>query len=676
MNGTDSIRSLKGIGDKTEQIFRLAGIETIDDLVTLYPRYYLTYEEPVSIADAQPGIRIAVCGKITNTPVYRQFKGLKITTCNIRDHSGALGLIWYNMPYMRKQIHHGDSKIFVGTPVMKNGRLVIEHPEVFTEESYAKQREHLQPVYPLSRGLTNKMIVKAMDQTKEYMETVQEYLPDKIIERYHLPLYGKALKNVHFPTERQEVIEAKKRLIFDEFFIFLAAMRMVKEKTGTIRNQYIIRETKESCNFMEHLPFKLTNAQKRALQEMKEDLVKEEVMNRLVQGDVGSGKTILAVILLLMTVTNGYQGALMAPTEVLAVQHYETFCKLLKSYPVRIGLLTGSTKAKEKRKIYQKLKDHELDLIIGTHALIQEKVEYNCLALVITDEQHRFGVKQREALYRKGLEPHVIVMSATPIPRTLALIMYGDLAISIIDELPANRLPIKNCVVNTSYRPNAYRFIEKQVQMGHQAYVICPMVEESENMEAENVTEYTKILKQNLPPSIRVECLNGRMKAVEKNRIMDEFGKGTIDVLVSTTVIEVGINVPNATVMMVENAERFGLAQLHQLRGRIGRGDCQSYCIFVSGKDNDDTKKRLEILNRSNDGFYIANEDLKLRGPGDFFGVRQSGMMDFVLADIYQNADLLKMAADSIEILEQEGFSFRNLQNERLKKQLELALQL
>ncbi len=676
MKGTDSIRSLKGIGDKTEQIFRSAGIETIDDLITLYPRYYLTYEEPVSIADAQPGIRVAVYGKITNALAYRQFKGLKITTCNIRDHSGALGLIWYNMPYMRKQLHQGDTRIFVGTPVMKNGRLVMEHPETFTEEAYRKQRQTLQPVYPLSRGLTNKMIVKAISQTVDYMREIPEYLPDEIIKKYHFPDYGSALQHVHFPVERQDVIEAKRRLIFDEFFIFLAAMRMIKEQNGVIENHYKIYETKESRDFMRNLPFDLTGAQMRALQEMKADLQKDEAMNRLVQGDVGSGKTILAVILLLMTATNGYQGALMAPTEVLAVQHYETFCKMLEPYQIRIALLTGSTKAKEKREIYKKLENHEIDIVIGTHALIQEKVNYRCLALVITDEQHRFGVKQREALYRKGLEPHVLVMSATPIPRTLALIIYGDLSISVIDELPANRLPIKNCVVNTSYRPNAYRFIEKQVAMGHQAYVICPMVEESENLEAENVTEYTKILRQNLSPSIRIECLNGRMKAADKNRIMEEFGKGKIDVLVSTTVIEVGINVPNATVMMVENAERFGLAQLHQLRGRIGRGDSQSYCIFISGKDNEETKKRLEILNRSNDGFYIANEDLKLRGPGDFFGVRQSGMMDFVLADIYQNADLLKMADDSIRSLEENGFSFGNLNNDRLKKQLELALQL
>ena len=676
MKGTDPIRSLKGIGDKTEKLFHSAGLDCIDDLVRLYPRYYLTYGEPENIADAQSGIRIAVYGRITAPLAYHQARGLKIITTNIRDHSGSLGLTWYNMPYMRNQLHQGDDRIFVGTPVMKNGRLMMEHPEIFTPETYEKQKAHMQPMYPVSRGLTNNMIRRMMEQCISYMETMEEYLPEEIVEKYGLLSYGEALKQVHFPVEKEVVVEAKKRLIFDEFFIFLAAMELVKEKTGVVPNQYRIEETKESRDFLAHLPFSLTGAQKNALEEMKEDLIGTKAMNRLVQGDVGSGKTILAVILLLMAATNGYQGALMAPTEVLAVQHYESFQEYLSPYGIRIGLLTGSLKAKEKREIYKKIKDHEVDIVIGTHALIQEKVEYDQLALVITDEQHRFGVKQRETFYRKGLMPHVLVMSATPIPRTLALIMYGDLDISIINELPANRLPIKNCVVNTGYRPQAYRFIEKQAAMGRQAYVICPMVEESENMEAENVIEYTKILRQNLPPSITVECLNGRMKPAEKNRIMEAFGAGEIQVLVSTTVIEVGINVPNATVMMVENAERFGLAQLHQLRGRIGRGKHQSYCIFVYGKDNEDTKKRLEILNKSNDGFHIANEDLRLRGPGDFFGVRQSGMMDFVLADIYENADMLKMASDSMNWLLERGFSFEHLQNDRLKRQLELALQL
>ncbi len=676
MQGADSIRSLKGIGEKSEKTFHLAGIDTIDDLVTWYPRYYLTYDEPVYIADAQPGVRIAVLGKITNQVAYRQFRGLKITSCNIRDHSGTMVLTWFNMPYLKSTLHMGDSRIFVGTPVIKNGRVVMEQPEIYTMEAYEKQRETLQPVYPLTRGLTNKMVAKAVSQTVSYMEHMDEYLPSSIVSKYGLMGYGQALKNVHFPVEKAQVAKARQRLMFDEFFIFLAAMRMVKERTGVIENHYEIKDTKESRHFEEHLPFTLTGAQARALAEMKSDLLRGEVMNRLVQGDVGSGKTILAMILLLMCATSGYQGALMAPTEVLAVQHYESFTKMLAPYGIHVELLTGSTTAKNKRDIYKRLKQHDIDIIIGTHALIQDKVEYDQLALVITDEQHRFGVRQREALSRKGYEPHVLVMSATPIPRTLALIMYGDLDISIIDELPADRLPIKNCVVNTGYRPNAYRFITKQVQMGRQAYVICPMVEESENVEAENVTEYTKILKNNLPPSIRVECLNGRMKAKDKNDIMERFGKGEIDVLVSTTVIEVGINVPNATVMMVENAERFGLAQLHQLRGRIGRGAHQSYCIFIAGKDNEETKKRLEILNKSNDGFFIANEDLKLRGPGDFFGIRQSGMMDFVLADIYDNADLLKMASDAMNDLETSGFSFTKLSNDRLKKQLELALQL
>lgn len=366
----------------------------------------------------------------------------------------------------------------------------------------------------------------------------------------------------------------------------------------------------------------------------------------------------------------------MVPTEVLARQHYETIEGLLAPYNVRVGLLTGATKMSEKRVIYEQLKNHELDLIIGTHALIQEQVEYANLALVITDEQHRFGVRQREALASKGKQPHVLVMSATPIPRTLAIILYGDLDISVIDELPANRLPIKNCVVDTSYRPKAYRFIENQVELGRQVYVICPMVEESETIEAENVTDYTVKLQQQLRVGIRVACLNGKMKQANKQEIMEQFSRHEIDVLVSTTVIEVGINVPNATVMMVENAERFGLAQLHQLRGRVGRGGFQSYCIFMSGSKKQETMERLSILNKSNDGFFIANEDLRLRGPGDFFGIRQSGILDFVLADVYDHADLLKMADDAMKWLIKRGWHPKELDSEKFKKKLEGALQL
>ena len=423
------------------------------------------------------------------------------------------------------------------------------------------------------------------------------------------------------------------------------------------------------------MPYRLTNAQMRVWGELERDLKGHTRMARLVQGDVGSGKTILAFLAMIMTAENGYQSALMVPTEVLARQHYESLCTLLKEnnlteYNPR--LLTGSTKAKERREIYASLEDGSCKMVIGTHALIQEKVQYKNLALVITDEQHRFGVRQRTALAEKGEPPNVLVMSATPIPRTLAIILYGDLSISVIDELPAKRLPIKNCVVDTSYRPKAYRFITRQVELGRQAYVICPMVEESEGLEAENVTDYTQLLKKELP-GITVEMLHGQMRAAQKNEIMERFASGEIQVLVSTTVVEVGVNVPNATVMMVENAERFGLAQLHQLRGRVGRGKAQSYCVFISGSEKEEAMERLSIIGHSNDGFEIANEDLKLRGPGEFFGVKQSGTMNFALGDIYSNADILKMASEAVDYLKKEGYNFQKLHQYSLEKNLNFA---
>ena len=422
-------------------------------------------------------------------------------------------------------------------------------------------------------------------------------------------------------------------------------------------SSYPMIETADAGRLMEALPYQLTSAQLKVWEEIKTDLVSGKSMNRLVQGDVGSGKTILAFLSLLMAVSNGYQGALMAPTEILARQHYEQMMKMTENYhlPFKPVLLTGSVSASGKKKLYEKIETGEANVVIGTHALIQEKANYRNLALVITDEQHRFGVKQREALSDKGGHAHVLVMSATPIPRTLAIILYGDLHLSVVDELPSDRLPIKNCVVNTGYRKKAYEFIEKEVANGHQVYVICPMVDASEETDdIENVIDYSAKLKSELHDRIHVEYLHGKMKPAEKNRIMEAFSDGDIDVLVSTTVIEVGINVPNATVMMVENAERFGLAQLHQLRGRIGRGKDQSYCIFISGNDNQRSMDRLKILNRSNDGFYIAEEDLKLRGPGDLFGIRQSGVMEFKIADIYQDSSLLKKISITVDQILQE----------------------
>ncbi len=656
MQGTDSIRTLKGVGEKTQKLFEKLGVYTICDLVKTYPKYYSVYDMPSYIEDIVPGEKVAIKGVISSPVTLKRVRQLALIICQIEDESGRLTLNWYNMPYLKKTLRSGQTYIFVGTPVFKSNKMILEQPEVFTIEAYEKQMETLQPVYPLTQGLSNKMVQKAMKQSFPYMEEIEDTLPSCILHKYGLWEYRDALKEIHFPTSKERAKKARERLVFDEFFSFLAGIWSLKEEKQKIESHYVIPFCEDAKAFVSSLPYELTGGQKLALEEMKKDLTGKTVMNRLVQGDVGSGKTILAVILLLMTAKAGYQGALMAPTEVLAKQHYDTLTELLAPYHITVSLLVGSMTQKEKRLCYEKIEAKEAQIIVGTHALIQEKVNYDSLALVITDEQHRFGVRQRENFKKKGKYPHTLVMSATPIPRTLALIMYGDMDISVIKELPKNRLPIKNCVVDKGYRKTAYRFIEKQVHSGRQAYVICPMVEESEMLDVENVVEYAKILRKHLPSYVIVESLHGKMKADEKQDIMERFERRDIHVLVSTTVIEVGINIPNATVMMVENAERFGLAQLHQLRGRVGRGKEQSYCIFLMGKKTKEAEDRLKILEKSNDGFFIANEDLKLRGPGDFFGIRQSGTMDFMLADIYENTDLLKAANEAVLFLKENGY--------------------
>lgn len=530
----------------------------------------------------------------------------------------------------------------------------MEQPRLFRVEEYTALQNTLQPRYALTQGLTNngvsKAVRKALDSVLSEGNRL-EILPEEIRNEFQLIPLGEALEKIHFPENTQDLIAARRRLAFDEFLLFFLALRKVKEENQIRKVEELLEKVPDTDRLLDSLPYRLTGAQQRVWSEIEADLQKENAMNRLVQGDVGSGKTILAFLALLMCAANGRQGCLMAPTEVLARQHYEALLQMSGEYDlcIRPVLLTGSQTAKEKREIYARIADGDANVIIGTHALIQEKVIYRQLSLVITDEQHRFGVRQRELLADKGKGTHVLVMSATPIPRTLAIVVYGDLHVSVLDEMPAGRKPIKNCVVNTSYRQTAYSFIRKQVEEGHQVYVICPMVEEGEMDGLENVMDYTDKLKAVLPDSIRVAALHGKMKPAEKNNIMEAFSNKEIDVLVSTTVIEVGINVPNATVMMVENAERFGLAQLHQLRGRVGRGDSQSYCIFISGNDNEQTMKRLNILNTSNDGFHIANEDLKLRGPGDLFGIRQSGLLDFKVGDIYQDSDLLLIASSLAE---------------------------
>ena len=650
------LNNLKGIGEKTEKLFYKAGIEKVNDLLRYYPRYYDVFEEPVLIRDLECDRTQAIKGTVVREVSIKRVRNLQVVTGYLRDERGdAIKATWFNSPYLKGKLAIGSTFIFRGFVKENYSNFSIEQPKIFGIAEYNKKKGEMQPVYPLVSGLTNNMVQKAVKQALKLVET-EEFLPEKIRNKYGLEGLQQAIEHIHYPTDKNQLYSARKRLIFDEFFMFIYNIRNLKDKNTEIHNRHILEEPKEVKTLINNLPYELTNAQKRTWEEIKRDISSTKVMNRLIQGDVGSGKTIVAFLSMYQAALCHYQSALMAPTEVLASQHYQGFTELSERYHLNLSivLLTGSMRAGQKKEALRQIREHEADIVIGTHAVIQEKVEFDDLALVITDEQHRFGVAQRDALSKKGHTPHVLVMSATPIPRSLAMILYGDLDISIMDELPAKRLPIKNCVVNISYRPKAWDFIIKQVQAGHQAYVICPMVEESETSQGADVVSYTEQLREALPSYISIEYLHGKMKAKEKDDIMARFAKNETQVLVSTTVIEVGINVPNATVILIEDAQRFGLAQLHQLRGRVGRGDAQSYCIMIDTTGKEESAKRLEVLNHSNDGFAIANEDLKLRGPGDFFGIRQSGEIAFAVADIYQDAQLLKWAkeaADSAQVM-------------------------
>lgn len=668
--------SLKGIGEKTGRLFAKLGIETVDELLEYYPRAYDACEEPVSVGELKPDTVMTVSGVLFKSAEVKRYSHIQVITTMIRDITGSLTLTWYNMPYLHATLKAGMRAVFRGRVVKKNGRLTMEQPEIFLGDAYGEVIHSMQPIYGQTKGLPNKTIVRAVKQALSARQMVRDYMPLDLRIRHELAEYNFAIEHIHFPTDRTELLFARKRLVFDEFFLFLMAVRRLKDRRVDRESHFPMKPSDEVMRLVKNLPYALTNAQNKVLTEVFRDMTGKKVMNRLIQGDVGSGKTIIAVLALLETACNGFQGALMVPTEVLARQHYESMLSLFEENGIekQVVLVTGSMTAKEKRTAYEKIASHEADIIVGTHALIQEKVVYDKLALVITDEQHRFGVSQREMLGDKGDEPHILVMSATPIPRTLAIIIYGDLDISIIDELPANRLPIKNCVVDTSYRSTAYSFIKGEVTAGRQAYVICPMVEASEMIEAENVLDYSKKLQSALP-GISVEYLHGKMKAREKNAIMERFAAGEIKVLVSTTVVEVGVNVPNATVMMIENAERFGLAQLHQLRGRVGRGKHQSYCILVDGSGQEGTRERLTILSKSNDGFYIASEDLKLRGPGDIFGLRQSGDLEFKLADIFTDANILKTVSEEVNRLLDEDPELTSEEHIELGKKLSLYLE-
>ena len=658
MNLQTEVGKLKRVGPKTAELLNSKGLYTAGDLVNYFPYRYEKYVSLSAVSAAEEGRECAVLLTVIGKGSSVRAGGRTICHFKAGDATGDCRITFFNMPYMVKNLPPGSQRVFMG--VMKKsprGLRYMEQPRVYAVDDYHSLEGSLQPVYPLFQGIKNRQICALVDQVLEGLPEFEDYLDISDRERLGLCTRDQALRAVHHPTSIEELGKARNRLIFDEFFEFILGIRKKKKENDVLRSEDPMQPRELPDELISKLPYALTGAQKRSWEEIKRDLTGEFVMSRLLQGDVGSGKTILAFLALLLCSANHRQGALMAPTEVLARQHMENLTKLKEQYelPIRPVLLTGSVKGKARKDVYEKIASGEADIIIGTHALIQDSVEYANLGLVVTDEQHRFGVRQRESLAGKGNTVPVLVMSATPIPRTLAIIMYGDLQISVLDEMPSGRLPIKNLAISSTERRRIYRFMYGQIKQGRQAYVICPEVEEGVMSDLENVQDYTEKLRKIFPPEVRIDSLNGRMKPAEKTEIMERFSAGQTDILVSTTVIEVGIDVPNASVIAIENAERFGMSQLHQLRGRVGRGKWQSYCIFLytEGAEGEGSgagkPKRLEILEKTNDGFVIAEEDLKLRGPGDLFGERQSGELGFVLADIYEDSAIMRKAAAYVD---------------------------
>ena len=648
------LRQVKGVGEKTEQLFQNLGVYTVGDILLHFPRTYEEFSEPLQATEEYSGQLIAVRGKIETPAKVRKVRGnLSITTATVFSGSSVVECVWFHMPYLAKQISCQTDMIFYGVLEVENHRLKMRQPVVYSIEKYQSMMFSMQPIYPLVKGLNNTLVRKTIRNVFDNIgDTSDGLLPEFALEREQMPSYTDALRMLHFPQNRLELSKGRGRLVYQEFFYYILYSRLQEIGQGNIKNTWDFSDGSIVNQVKAQLPYQLTDGQESTLDEICQDLRKPWISQRLIQGDVGSGKTIIAFLAMLDVVSSGYQAAIMAPTEVLARQHYESFKKMCRDFqlPYQVVCLTGSQTAKEKRQSYDIIARTPGLLIVGTHALIQEKVQYNRLALVITDEQHRFGVRQRETLLEKGETPHMVVMSATPIPRTLAMILYGNMQISAIHDKPQNRLPIKTCVIKERLRNKAYEMIASQISEGRQAYIICPLVEANEKTEAENVQDYVNKLREMPLFSCSIEALHGRMPAKKKNQVMEDFAAGKISILVSTTVVEVGVNVPNATVILIEDANRFGLAQLHQLRGRVGRGKWQSYCILMDKSKGEKITERLEVMNQSEDGFFIAKEDLRLRGPGDFYGIRQSGELNFRLADIIGDSEVLEQAARDVDV--------------------------
>ena len=670
MEWNSPVSTLKGIGEQRERKLQKLGISTIEDLLTHYPREYKDRSEIIKIADLPMDEPSTFLAQIKEEGQNSRHGRLVYTRMKVYDETGSVGVLWYNQPYMKNSLKMGEWYLFSGNLQKKYGRKEILSPECERiGENFAGGR--IIPVYPASEGISQKMLRNLMEEALSQMSGgMREELPLWLRKEYKLAERNFAIENIHFPKTEQGFYDARRRLVFEELFILQTALYQLKNTLEDSGEGIILKKKKALQEGEALLPFALTNAQKRVLKEIEKDMTSGKIMNRLVQGDVGSGKTAVAIITAYWAIKNGYQATIMAPTEVLANQHFESFQKIFEPVGIEVVLLTGSLKAKEKRETLEKVANGEAQMIVGTHAVIQKGVEFHKLGLAITDEQHRFGVRQRSTLADKGENVHTLVMTATPIPRTLALILYGDLDISIIDELPPGRQKIDTSAVDSRYHQRIYAFIQKHVAAGRQAYVICPMIEESEKLEVQSVLNYTEELVKELP-DCRVACVHGKMKAKEKQEIMDGFAAGNIDVLVSTTVIEVGINVPNATIMLIENAERFGLAQLHQLRGRVGRGSEKSYCILVSDTKTKVAKERMKTMTESEDGFVISEKDLKLRGPGEFFGIRQHGLPELKITDLYKDMAILKEAQSAAAELLKKDRALEAVDHQLLREHIE-----
>lgn len=645
---SDNIITIKNIGEERSKKLQKLGIFTINDLIEYFPRDYDDRSNVCKIKDIELNKINTVKGKVISNPETSKIRHVSITKIRIDDGTGFLEIVWFNQPYLKNTIKYKSDYIFTGKVIQKYGRIQMETPDYeIIDERELLSNGRIVPIYASTYKLPQKLFREVINQTLfAVKEQIKEFLPDEILKENNLCSRHFAIENIHFPKDNKSFFIARRRLVFEELFLLQTKLLQIK---GILEHKEcnINIKDKNITPILNILPFNLTDAQNNVLKDIIDDLGKNKAMNRLIQGDVGSGKTVIAQIISYITVNNGYQVAIMAPTDVLASQHFESFKNIFEKLNIKCVFLSGNQKAKEKRENYDLIQSGDAKIIVGTHAIIQDKVIFNNLGTVITDEQHRFGVKQREILSKKGENPHTLVMTATPIPRTLALILYGDLDISTIDKLPPGRKKIDTIFVNSTYYPRIYNFLKKNSDEKRQSYIICPMIEENEKMELKAVLSYTEKLKNEIFLNYSVECIHGKMKNNEKQEIMDKFYKGKIDILISTTVIEVGINVPNATIMIIENAERFGISQLHQLRGRVGRGSDKSYCVLVSDSKSNKSKERLNTMVKYNDGFILSEKDLEIRGTGDFFGTRQHGIPDMKIANLYKDIEILKQVQKS-----------------------------